>query len=154
MRACSGAMAGFLRSKEPFYMADLFTISIPLYNQSIYITSFDIPVTYGSTTWAAQGPLLTRTGWTVKNTLDVSTMDMTINSSGTDYDPGNIKTMIHNGLLDNSTVLLQRAVMPPPGDTSLGLIDIWDGAGGKVSGGAKGVTVSWASRNAAMLQQM
>jgi len=44
--------------------------------------------------------------------------------------------------------------MPTPGDMSLGLIDIWDGIGGKISGGARGVEITWSSRNVNMLQQM
>jgi hypothetical protein len=147
-------MIAFLLSKEPFFTADLFTIDIPMYGQTIHITSFDIPLTYGGVTWESMGPLLTRSTWNVKNTLEVSTMDMTIMSSGDDYAAGNIKTMIHNGLLDNSSIKLQRAIMPTPGDTSLGLVDIWDGVGGKVSGGARGSTVTWSSRNVKMMQQM
>jgi hypothetical protein len=147
-------MIAYLLSKEPYYMADLFTIQMPMYGQSLYVTSFDTNISYGGTTWYAQGPLLTRSAWAVKNTLEVSTLDMTIMSTGEDYSPGNIKTMIHNGLLDNSSIKLQRAVMPTPGDTSLGLVDIWEGIGGKISGGSRGVTVTWSSRNVKMLQQM
>jgi uncharacterized phage protein (TIGR02218 family) len=147
-------MVAFLLSKEPYYMADLFKIYSPLYNQWIFITSFDQNISFGSDTWYAQGPLLTRTSWSIKNDLEVSTMDMSIASSGQDYGPGNIKQMIHNGFFDNSEIWLQRAVMPTPGDTSLGLVDLWFGVGGKVSGGARGVQVTWNSRNAKMLQQM
>lgn len=154
MRAASDTMIAYLISKEPYYMADLFTIYMPMYNQLMCVTSFDTDVSYGGTTWYAQGPLLTRSAWSVKSNLEVSTLDMTIMSTGADYAPGNIKTMIHNGLLDNSSLQLQRAVMPTPGDTSLGLVDIWQGVGGKVSGGSRGVTVTWSSRNAKMLQQM
>jgi uncharacterized phage protein (TIGR02218 family) len=154
VRNADQSMVAFLMSKEPFYMADLFTITAPTWGQQLNLTSFDHDITWGTQTWKAQGPLLTRSTWSIKNTIDVSTLQVNLNSSGTDYEPGNIKKFIHSGMLDSSTIKLQRAVMPTPGDTSLGLIDIWDGVGGKITGGARGVQITWSSRNVMMLQQM
>lgn len=154
MRSATTTMIAYLNSKEPFFIADLFSIQMPGYGLSLYMTSFDTDVIFGPTTWLAQGPMLTRTGWAVKNTMEVSQLTVKLMSSGADWNPGNIKQMIHEGLLDNSFITLQRAVMPTPGDTSLGLIDLWEGMGGKVTGGARGVEITWSSRNANMLQQM
>jgi len=139
MRDISAALNSFLQSKSPFWMADLFTFTLAT-GATLYLTSADQPVTYGTTTWepaSTNACSLTRGTWSVKNTPDVPTLEIHLLSTGSDYAGGaNIKLALHNGLLDGCWVDLNRAFMPMAsgafGDTSLGIVNLFSGWVGQV----------------------
>lgn len=131
MRPASVEMTDFLLTKQPFFIADLFTIVL-LDGTTYRWTSTDQKISHGGVTWLAFGPLLKRTGWSMNNTVETQDLTIEVASTGTDFQGVNLKLAVHNGLLDGASVNLQRAVMPTFGDTSLGLIDVFFGKVGKV----------------------
>ena len=100
-------------------------------------------------------PSATRSRWNLKNTIEVSTLDLELNSTGTDFRSGlNIKALAHNGLFDGCQVTLQRAFMPSYGDTSLGLVTLFQGPVGPVQVAARGVKVTVKGGNVKLHQFM
>ena len=160
MKNANPQLIAFLLTKQPYYSSDLFSfeflnaIEPPLY---LCGTDVDISDVVSGITWAGSTPQLgvallarapaypsaTRTRWNLKNTVEVSTLELELNSDGSDYDSGlNIKALAHNGLFDGCTVTMQRAFMPVYGNTSLGLPVLWQGPVGPVQIGARGVKIT------------
>ena len=111
MRDISSSLAAFLTSRVPYWIADLFTVTLA--NGSIiYLTSANVPVTNGTgTTWESMpSPMLSRTGWKMTKDFDVPTMTIKLLSTGDDLGTSvNIKSEIHQGLFDGAQWLLSRA---------------------------------------------
>lgn len=128
MRSCLPALKDFLASRQPFYSADLFTISL-LNGSTLRLTSADRNISYGGNTWLGVpgNPVIQRSTWKMTNTPEVPDMAIVISSTGSDYSGGNIKQQAHNGLLDGATIQLDRVFMPTPGDTSLGTVLLFSG---------------------------
>jgi hypothetical protein len=85
MRSADPATLAFLNGRPPvMWTADLFTFTLAN-GQVIRWTSADIPITTNGNTWLNVGPKLTRTAWNVKNTIDIPEMDITLSSTGTDF---------------------------------------------------------------------
>ncbi len=153
MRYAGVGLKSFLASRQPFFQADLFTITLS--TGAIYRwTTMDQPISAGPWTWVAVGPIIERTGWQVKNTMSIPSMTMKLYSTGADFGGLNIKQAIHNGLLDRATVLLQRAIMPTYGDTSLGLVDIYRGNVSTVTLNAIGAEITVKGANVALQANM
>ena len=161
MRAASSALQTFLASRQPFWSADLFTITLA--SGTVYRwASTDQPVTYGGNTWlppSASTPGLTRGAWAVKNTIEVPTLEISLISSGLDFaSGGNIKLDLHNGLFDGAWIELDRAFMPIIGDnfgdTSLGTVAIFAGRVGEIQINATGAKIKVRGANVLMDQYM
>lgn len=152
MKPAGGSLIAFLASRQPFWKADLFNFQFPDFGTALYVTDFDQPISDGVNTYANVGPLVQRTGWSIKKDLDISELAVTLYSTGTDYGSLNIKRAIHGGYFDNANLTLRRCIMPTPGDTSLGIVDMFYGVGGKVNGGARGVQCTFQAK-INMLQQ-
>ena len=158
MRYAGVGMKSFLASKQFFWQADLFTFT--LRDTSVYRwTTTDAPITAGGFVWFAIGPILTRTGWSMKNTMQVPTMTLKLNSDGQDFQTVggsfvNIKHAMHNGLLDNAKVLLQRAIMPTFGDTSLGLVDLFSASVSGITINALGADITLKGGSSILQQYM
>lgn len=152
MKNATPALVSFLLSKRACYIADLFTFSLS--NGSTYTwTSSDQPILSNGVVYQAIGPLLTRSRISIKNTIDVPEMTITLLSNGTDFDGGlNIKNEIHNGLLDGAYVQINRVYMPTYGDTSLGAPLMFGGRVSQVQIGAKGAKISVKGDNVLMQQ--
>jgi uncharacterized phage protein (TIGR02218 family) len=161
MRPSSTALQTFLASKQPFWSADLLTL-IPKSAATLYLASGDQDITYGGTTWlcaSSATPGFTRNTWSIKNTIEVPSLDIDLISSGTDYASGaNIKLALHDGLLDGSWIQLDRAFMPVIngvyGNTSLGTVGIFYGRGGQVQITATGAKITVRGANVLMQQYM
>lgn len=131
LRPTTGALALALASGVELFSADFFTFTL-VDGVTIYRwTSFDrdLKDPTGVNTFTSQGPYLTRTKWSVENTMTVPTLEVELNALNTAFNGGaNIKLQIHNGLFDGATLLLQRAFMPTAGDTvTLGTVDLFSG---------------------------
>jgi uncharacterized phage protein (TIGR02218 family) len=121
MRPISAAAQAYLASSAGAFPADLFTLTLiggsPVYRW----TSTDIQISYGGFTWLAQSPNLSRSALSVRNTVEVPELKVTLSAFDTDFVGGsNIKQQIHEGALDGARLKLERLPMPAPGDTSLG----------------------------------
>jgi uncharacterized phage protein (TIGR02218 family) len=163
------ALRAALLARTPMWSADLFTISLA--SGEVYRwTSADQPIGWSGVYWFAAGPAIERTAWSAKNTTEVTQMDVTIYSTGTDFPYGpadsiyipdaplptgqNIKQLAHEGLFDGAYVQLDRAFMPTYGDTSLGLITMFAGRTGKVEIDSLGVRLTVLSSNVILQQNV
>ena len=161
MRAATSALASFLASKQPFWSADLVTFSL-VDGQTWNLASTDINISYSGTTWlaaSASTPGITRGAWSIKNTIEVPSLDLDLISSGMDFTSGsNIKLAIHDGVLDGGWITVNRAFMPVIGgtfgDTSLGLVEIFGGRTGQVQITATGAKITVRGANVLMQQYM
>jgi len=132
MRQASSALISFLLSKQPCWLADLFTITL-LDGTVLRWTSADQPITFGLHTWAAQGPMLQRSKWNMVNTIQVPELNINMmagNDSTFNVGSLNIKQYMHNGGFDGARLQLERAVMPVAsgfGNTTLGTVVIFNG---------------------------
>lgn len=153
MRNASGPMKIFLATRAPFFIADLFTLTL-IDGTKFYWTSASANVTYGGITWIAAGPTVTRSSWEVKNTIDVPQMVIQLLSNGADFPTNNLKLLIHDGLLNGSQFLLERAIMPTFGDTSLGLIILFQGQTSSIKLTAIGAEITVKGANVLLQQYM
>lgn len=152
MKSASPALISFLLSKRPCYIADLFSFQLSN-GQAYYWTSSDQPIVSLGITYEAVGPLITRSRISIKNTIDVPEMTISLLSNGVDFNGGeNIKLQIHNGLFDGAYVQINRAYMPTYGDTTLGTPLMFGGRVSVVQIGAKGAKISVKGDNVLMQQ--
>jgi uncharacterized phage protein (TIGR02218 family) len=149
----NGAGPGFLASRKPCFVAELFTVT--LMSGTVWRwTSFDQSLKVGSTTWTCVrdgAPLVTRNRFGVKNTVEVPELELRLGCD--DALLGNLKAQIHNGLFDGAVVEMDRVFMPAPGDTRYGYIVLFAGRLSGVTIDAEGVTVTSKGHNVLMNQQ-
>jgi uncharacterized phage protein (TIGR02218 family) len=134
LRPCSPALATALATQTGLLQADLFTFT--LQSATVYRwTSWDRDLVVAGNTFTSTGQYVNRGRWNVTNTMIVPTLEVTILDTGAPFLGGlMLRTQLHNGLFDGATLLLQRAIMPSPGDvTTLGTIDIFSGDVGAVT---------------------
>ena len=154
MREANASLVAFLATRAPCFKADLFTITLA--DGSVYTwTSADTDLFVPPYTYYANGPVIDRTKWSVKNTLDVPEMEVRLFSDGTDLPDGrNLKLLVHNGLFDYATFLLSRIIMPTWGDTSLGAVDLFEGNVADVQIDALEIVVTAKGANHQLAQYM
>jgi uncharacterized phage protein (TIGR02218 family) len=142
-----------LLAKTPMWSADLFTLSLA--DTTVYRwTSADFDVSWSGMVWSSIGPAIQRSKWSSKNTTEVAEMEVQILSTGEDFATGNIKKLIHDGLFDGAYIQLDRAFMPTPGDTSLGIVTLFGGRVGRAEINALGAKITCVSANVLMAQNM
>jgi uncharacterized phage protein (TIGR02218 family) len=147
------ALRSALLARTPLLSADLYTLS--LVSGAVYRwTSFDSDVTFSGNTWSSVGPAIERSEWSARNTTEVTQLDVRLHSTGTDFDQGNLKTLIHNGMLDGAFLQLDRAFMASPGDTSLGIITLFGGRIGKVAIDSLGANLTAQASNVILQQNV
>jgi len=138
MRPCSGALALYLTDLTgvigsgtggPITTADLFELTLQDGITKYYWTSYTADLTVSGNIYLSQSPFLKRGRWNVTNTMEVSSLDITILALNDGFAGGaDIKAQIHNGLLDGAEFVLKRVYMPTPGDTTtLGTMTLFGG---------------------------
>ncbi len=138
MIPCSGPLALFLtdfagiigsNTGAPLFCADLFTLTLQDGLTVYYWTSWSKNLTANGNLYISQDPFINRSKLGIKNTMEVSTMDINIIALNNGFAGGaDFKAQVHNGLLDGATFLLERAFMITPDDTStLGTITRFGG---------------------------
>src|SRR5207302_3159562 len=149
----NGGGAVFLASRKPCFVAELFTVTL-LSGTVYHWTSFDQSLKVGGTTWTSArdgAPLVARTRFGVKNTVEVPELELHLGCS--DALLGNLKAQIHNGLFDGAIVEMDRVFMPTPGDTQYGYIVLFSGRLSGVTIDAEGITLTSKGHNVLMNQQ-
>jgi uncharacterized phage protein (TIGR02218 family) len=125
MKTASAALIAYLNAGTQFIMADLYTFTVP--GQSIlYYTNADSDITYNGNVFKAF--LIARTRTRVSVGVEVDAMEITINPSPNDtiaLIPWT--TAARYGMLDGSSVKLEKLYMPTFGDSSLGAINMFQG---------------------------
>ena len=155
MRDASASLVAFLASRPNVcFQADPFLITLED-GSTFSWTSADESLFVPPYTYSAMGPIIDRTKWSVKNTVDVPEMEVRIFSTGTDLPGGeNLKTLVHNGLLDYATITLSRVFMPVWGDTSLGPVTLFTGNVSQTEITSIGVTITVKGANIKLAQYM
>jgi uncharacterized phage protein (TIGR02218 family) len=154
VRTSSAALQDFLRTRTPCWFAELFTVTLADGVTQFLWTSFDRNLAFGGATWAALGPLISRSRMTVRNTVEIPELEIKLAALDAAMIQGlNLKLAIHNGALDGATLSMQRVFMPTPGDTSLGPVLMFKGRVSQATISASGVEFTAKGDNVLMNQQ-
>jgi uncharacterized phage protein (TIGR02218 family) len=134
LRACSPALAAALADGGPLWAADLFVFTLADGVTQYHWTSWDRDLVAEGVTYASRDPWLSCSGWSVTNTLEVTTSTITMAALNGAFNGGaNLKTQIHNGLFDGASVLISEAYMTTPGDAgALGPLPVFGGKVGAI----------------------
>ncbi|MFA6310594.1 MAG: DUF2163 domain-containing protein [Sterolibacterium sp.] len=126
MKAASAPLIELLGSGRPFMMADCYTFTLAGGTVLRY-TSFDITLTFGSTTWSSAGPILQRGNTRTVIGLAVDTLDIKISPRDTDLIGAQSWFQAAcSGALDGAVVTLHRAFLEAP-PTVVGVLNMFVG---------------------------
>jgi hypothetical protein len=153
MRAANATLISALLARTPMQRANLFNFQL-LNGTLLYLTDYSENLTVNGNLYIGIGMGITRSNWSVKNTPDVQTMSLKLNSNGTDYAGSNIKKLIHNGLLDGAVITMYTLFMTIPGNASLGTVLIYGGSASTITLDALGATITVKGDNVLMQQNM
>lgn len=121
MRVATPGMKAFLAANKSFIVADLYTFTLANGAGVLRYTPFDMSLAIGGNTWLTGGPVITRGSIRMGVGLDIKTMELDITPKPTDLVNGvPWLVALKRGAFDGCYALLERTVMPTPGDTSLG----------------------------------
>lgn len=121
MKTASVGLKNFLAQNTKFIVADLYTFTLANGAGVLRYTPFDMDLTIGGVTWSTGGPVITRDGIKTNVGLDVKSMDLEITPRSTSLVNGvPWLVALRLGAFDGCYVLLERTIMPTPGDVSLG----------------------------------
>ena len=137
MRAASAELQSFLATRQPCWLAECFSIALADGLTVLNWTSFDRDLVSGGVTYTSLSPLVSRSRMSMKGTVEVPELDVTVAALDSVTVNGlSLKTAVHNGIFDGARLSLYRVWMPmltpeglpqAPGDTSLGLVLMFDG---------------------------
>lgn len=129
LRPVSSPLALALAGGATLWRADLFTFTLVDGVTVYYFTSWDGDLVANGNTFSSRKPWIERSQWNVSNKMEVPNLKIVLAALNDSFGGGaNIKLQIHNGLFDGASMLLQRAYMTSPGDTStLGTVDLFGG---------------------------
>jgi uncharacterized phage protein (TIGR02218 family) len=125
MRTASAGLIALLNSGTQFLMADLFTLTLSG-GFVVRYTSADTDLTSAGNVFSKF--LIGRSRTRVSVGVEVDTLDVTIHPAPTDLlNSVAWLTAARNGALDGANLKLEKVFMPTWGDTSLGVIDLFQG---------------------------
>jgi len=139
-------------SGAPFFMADLYTITLAS-GQILYWTNFDQNLTIGAITWTCATdkgtqPVLKRGEYKNVKGTEVGTLDLTLNCGQTAAISGTRLTVFAaNGGFDGAQVLIQRCFMSTAGNTGNGAVTIFQGLVAAVDPGTTQVVLHLKNQN-------
>lgn len=148
MKYASGPFIALLNSSSVFLMADLYTASLK--NGSIYRwTTADTDMSYGGNTFSSASdngtsvPLISRGAIRNVRGLEVDTLSVVLQGGQTVLMNGiPLVLAAHNGIFDGATVRIERAFMNIWGDTSPGVLCMFEGRVSDVAPTSTEVTLS------------
>lgn len=148
LRSCSAALAAALEGGVKLWSADLFQFT-NIEGPNFCWTSWDSDLAYAGTTYLSKAPWLTRSKWSVANTMEVPSLEIYLRALTTGFNGGaQIQEQIHNGLFDGATMLFSRAYMETPGSTSaLGTIALFGGMVGSITITGNKTTITCKGKN-------
>lgn len=142
LRSCSPALAAAIAGGVVLHSADAFQFNLVDGVTSYYLTTWKQDLKIGGQVYTSAIPWIKRSKWSVVNTMEVATMDVTIAAYNQSFSGGaQIKTQMHNGLFDGAQCILTRVFMINPGDTTtLGGVQLFGGDVGSIDiGGLESV---------------
>lgn len=136
LRAASPGLQAIMGPSAPagnVQRADLFDFTLADGVTAEHWTSWDSDLTIGGTAYSSKNPWLTRSNWSVVNTLEVATLTLYLRALNGAFAGGaQIKQQIVQGLFDGAAFLFSRLYMPSPGGASLGALPLFGGEVGAV----------------------
>jgi uncharacterized phage protein (TIGR02218 family) len=151
LRSCTTALATALEGGVPLWSADLFQFTLVDGVTNFYWSAWDgaAGISYDGNVYASQNPWLTRSKWGVANTMQVPSLDVYLRAGNGEFNGGaQIKQQIHNGLFDGAAMLLSRAYMTAPGETSaLGALALFGGVVGPIAITGSKITITCKGKN-------
>jgi uncharacterized phage protein (TIGR02218 family) len=137
LRAASPALAALLGPNAPagrVWSADLFAFTLADGVTQLNWTSWDSDLTYDGTTYSSKAPWLTRSQWSVTNTMEVASLTLKLMAlNGPFAGAAQIKQQIVQGLFDGAAFLLSRAYMTSPGAAGVaGVVALFGGVVGAI----------------------
>jgi len=151
LRSCTSALAAALEGAAPLWSADLFQFTLADGATNFYWSAWDGAngIVYDGNTYVSQNPWLTRSKWGVANTMQVPSLDVYLRAGNGEFNgAAQIKEQLHNGLFDGASMLLSRAYMTSPGDTSaLGAIALFGGVVGSIAITGSKITLTCKGKN-------
>ena len=155
MKQTSPALIAFLLGRKPVVPAELFQF-VFADGTAMNLTSYTNNITYNGILYYSSNndkPIVSRTGWSIKNTIEIPEMTLTLLSTGSDYGSINIKRAIVNGLLDGCTMVLTRLFLDPQNNMAqVGSVVLWSGVTGPVTGSITGAKITFRGHNVRMDQ--
>ena len=119
LRSASSALVAALASGQPLWRADLYSFTLADGTTTFNWTNWDVDLTASAVTYASRAPWVSRSTWSVTNTLEVPTLSMKIMALNDGFNGGaQLIEQLHAGLFDGASFLCQRAYM-----TTLGAVD-------------------------------
>jgi uncharacterized phage protein (TIGR02218 family) len=144
LRECSAPLALALQGGIELSKADIFIFTLQD-GMQYYWTSWATDISYGGIVYSSKAPWLSRSKWSLSNTMEVPELTVYIRALNDSFDGGdNIKLQIVNGLFDGATFTLVRLFAPAATNNwnTLGGIVIFGGvtASAKVVGNKATIT--------------
>jgi uncharacterized phage protein (TIGR02218 family) len=151
LRPCSPALAAALAGGAPLWAADLFQFTLIDGVTNFYWSSWDggAGIAWNGNTYVSQSPWLTRSKWSLTNTMEVPSLEIVLRAGDGGFAGGaQIKQQIHNGLFDGAGVFLSRAYMTAPGSTAaLGALPLFGGVVAEITIAGARVTIAAKGKN-------
>jgi uncharacterized phage protein (TIGR02218 family) len=150
LRSCSTALAIALEGGVALWSADLFQFTLIDGVTNLYWSAWDGQgIAYAGNFYASQNPWLTRSKWSLANTMEVPSLDIALRAGNGEFNGGaQIKEQLHNGLFDGASMLLSRAYMTSPGSTAaLGAIALFGGVVAGIAITGSKVTLTCKGKN-------
>lgn len=109
----------------------------------LYLCSGDVSISYGGNLYLATGPITKRTKFSQKIGMDVGSMDIEVYAKATDLVGATpwLQALL-TGMFDGAEVNVDRVPMPTYGDTSNGVINLFQGRVAQVIFGRSLITIT------------
>jgi uncharacterized phage protein (TIGR02218 family) len=127
--ASTTALAVALASGVELFEGDIFTLTLQDGVTTFNCTSWPVDLTVDGVVYSAANPWLEVKSWNVANTMEVPEMVVLARATNVPFNGGaNLKTQIHNGVLDRASITYSAVYMETPGaTTTLGVVEIFGG---------------------------
>ncbi|EGY02279.1 hypothetical protein AZA_88007 [Nitrospirillum viridazoti Y2] len=155
MKSQDPAFIAWLQSGAEIHDAELYTLTLRDGTQLLW-TDYDRDISYGDKTWSTSGPHITRGDITTSLAVDVPELSITLAYDAERDLIGALPVGAYtvNGGLDGAFLLIERALMPAPGNVAFGLIHSFAGLISTSTAGDSKVDTKAKGANNALNTQM
>jgi len=152
LRYASSGLQALLAARTPCWVRHCYSIALNDGATVLDWTDFDQALVSGGTTYSPAPFQYKR--MTMRHTAEIPELDFGLFAADQlTVDGINIKTAVNNGLFDGARVSFYRVWMPAPGDTSLGLVLMFNGRLSQATITASGIAFTAKGDNVLMNQQ-
>lgn len=152
MRSASTNLQDLLAARMPCWVRHCYSIALNDGTTVLDWTDFDQALVSGGTTYSPA--VLQYKRMTMRPTAEIPELEFSLFAADALTVGGiGIKTAVHNGLFDGARLILYRVWMPTPGDTSLGLVLMFNGRLSQATITASGIAFTAKGDNVLMNQQ-